>query len=58
MQSLKYDNYMKIKFNTDDNILLNKIIYLLTITITIRSFTKKDDKYYPQVFLDECLYQV
>ena len=49
---------MKIKFNTDDNILLNKIIYLLTITITIRSFTKKDDKYYPQVFLDECLYQV
>ena len=49
---------MKIKFNTDDIIPLNKIIYLPTITITIRSATKKDDKYYPQVFLDECLYQV
>ena len=49
---------MKIKFNTDDNITLNKIIYLPTITITIRSVTKKYDKYYPQVFLDECLYQV
>ena len=40
-QPIKYDdNYMKIKFNTDDNIPLNKIIYLPTITITIRSITK------------------
>ena len=49
---------MRIKFNTDDNIALNKIIYLPTTTITIRSITKKDNKYYPQVFLDDCLYQV
>ena len=49
---------MKIKFNTDDNIPLNKIIYFPTITITIRSVTQKDGKYYSQVFLDECLYQV
>ena len=41
-QPIKYDdNYMKIKFNTDDNISLNKIIYLSTITITIRSIRKK-----------------
>ena len=46
-QPINYDyNYMKIKFNTDDNILLNKIIYFLTITIIIRYVTKKDDKYY------------
>ena len=58
-QPVKYDDsYMKIKFNTDDNILLNKIIYFPTITIIIRSVTQKDDKYYPQIFLDECLYQV
>ena len=43
---------MKIKFNTYDNIPLNKIIYLPTITITITSITKKDDKYYLQFFLD------
>ena len=49
---------MKIKFNTDDNILLNKIIYFLTITIIIRSVTQKDGKYYPQLFLDNCLYEV
>ena len=48
---------MKIKFNTDDNIPLNKIIYLSTVTITIRSITKKDNKNYPQAFLDDCLYQ-
>ena len=52
-QPIKYvDNYMKIKFNTDDNISLNKIIYFPTITIIIRSATQKDGKYYPQLFLD------
>ena len=41
-QPTKYDdNYMKIKFNTDDYIPLNKIIYFPTITIIMRSVTKK-----------------
>ena len=58
-QPVKFDdNYMKIKFNIDDNTPLNKIIYFHTITIIIRSITKKDDKYYPQLFLDDCLYEV
>ena len=58
-QPIQYDdNYMKIKFNTDDNIPLNKIIYFPTITIIIRSVTKKDDKYYPHLFLDDCLYEL
>ena len=35
---------MKIKFNTDDNIPLNRIIYFPTITITIRSVTQKDGR--------------
>ena len=49
-QPIKYDdNYMKIKFNANDNIILNKIIYFPTITITIRSVTQKDGKYYPQL---------
>ena len=49
---------MKIKFNTNDNIPQNKIIHFPTITIIIRSVTKKDDKYYPQLFLDDCLYEI
>ena len=55
-QPIKHDdNYVKIKFKTDDNIPLNKIIYFPTITIIIRSVTKKDDKYYSQLFLDNSL---
>ena len=58
-QPIKYDyNYMTIKFNTDDNIPLKKIIYFPTITIIIRSVTKKDGKYYPQLFLGDCSYEV
>ena len=49
---------MENKFNTDDNISLNKIIYFPTITIIIRTVTQKDGTYYPQLFLDECLYEV
>ena len=56
---IKYgDNYMKIKFNTNDNILPSKIIYFPTITITIRSVTQKHGKYYSQLFLDDCLYEI
>ena len=52
------DNYMKIIFNTEDNIPLNNIIYFRTTTIIIRYVTQKDGKYYPQLFLDDCLYEV
>ena len=42
-------DYMKIKFNTDDNIPLNKVLNFLTITVIIRCVFEKDGKYYPQV---------
>ena len=47
----KYDkDYMKIKFNTDDGIPLNKQLYSFTITVAIRNIFEKDCKYYPQCF--------
>ena len=49
---------MKIKFNTNDNTILNKIIYFPIIAIMIRTAIQKDCKYYPQLFLDDCLYEV
>ena len=49
---------MKIKFNTDDDIPLNKKLYFLTITVIIRCVFEKDGKYYPQVYLDEYLHQM
>ena len=55
----EYDkDYMKIKFNSNDNILLNKQLNFLTITVIIRNIFEKDGKYYPQIFLDECLHEV
>ena len=48
---------MKIKFNSDDNLPLNKILKLHNMIIIIRSVFKEDGKYYPQNFLDECLYE-
>ena len=55
----KYDKgYMKIKFNTDDDITLNKELYFPAITVIIRCVFEKDGKYYPQVYLVECLSQV
>ena len=55
----KYDkDYVKTKFNTDDDIPLNKEFYFPTITVIIRCAFEKDGKYYPQAYLDECSYQV
>ena len=55
----KYDkDYIKIKFNSDDDISLDKELYFSAITVIIRCVFAKDGKYYPQVYLDECLYQV
>ena len=41
---------MKIKFNFDDDIPLNKELNFPTITIISRNIFEKDGKYYPQVF--------
>ena len=49
---------MKIKFNSDDDIPLNKQLNFHTTTVIIRNIFEKDGKYYPQIFLDECLYKV
>ena len=55
----EYDkDYMKIKFDSDDNLLLNKILKFRVLTIIIRNIFEKDDKYYPRIFLDDCLYKI
>ena len=49
---------MKIKFNSDDNLPLNQPSKFNNITITIRSVLKEDGNLYPQVFLDDTLYEL
>ena len=49
---------MKIKFNSDGNLPLNKTLKLYNITIIIRSVFEEDGKFYPQIYLEECLYEL
>ena len=54
-----YEKYcMKIKSNSDDDFPLNKDLKFHNITITIRSAFEEDGKLYPQVFLDDTLYEL
>ena len=50
--------YLKIKFDSDDNLPLNKILKFPILTIIIKNIFEKDGKYYPQIFLDVCLYEI
>ena len=50
---------MKIEFNSDDDKLpLNKTIEIPSTIIVVRAVFHENKKYYPQVFLDECLYKL
>ena len=49
---------MKIKFNSDDELPLNKTIEIPIIAIVARAVFHENNKYYPQVFLDKCLYEL
>ena len=48
---------MKIKFNSDDNLALNKPLKFHLMAITIRSVFEENGKIYPQLFLDDALYE-
>ena len=49
---------MKIKFNSDDDLPLNKQLKFRNMIITIRSAFEEDGKLYPQVFLDDTVYEL
>ena len=49
---------MKIKFLSDDDLPLDKELKLINLTIVVRTVFKEDGKYYPQIFLDECVYEL
>ena len=52
------EDYKKTKFNSDDDLPLNKPLKFHSMTITIRSVFEEDGKLYPQVFLDDTLYEL
>ena len=55
---VQYDkDYMKIKFESNDILPTDNIINMHQVTIIIRLAFQKDDKLYPQIYLDDCLHK-
>ena len=51
-------DHMKIKFNSNYNLPLNKPLKLHNMNVNIRCLFSKDNKLYQQVFLDEVLFNL
>ena len=51
-------DFKKIKFEFDDDLPMNKPVKLYLLTIIIRSVFSEDGKFYPQLLLDDALYDV
>ena len=52
-----YDQiYMKMRFNSDGDLPLKRILELHHMRISFRSVFHEGDKCYIQIFLDECFY--
>ena len=52
----KIDGFDKIRFSSDIDLPLGTLIQFKILTIIIRCIIKKDDNYYPEIYLDECMY--
>ena len=50
------EKYMAIKFNSDDELILNKAIEIPGMKGVVRAIFYENNKYYQQIFLDEYLY--
>ena len=52
-----YSGYVTNKEEYKINSVINNLKFL-SVTIVIRSVFEDDGEYYPQVFLDDCLYEL
>ena len=51
-------DFKKVKFESDDDLPMNKPVKLCLLTIIIRSVFSEDGKFYPELFLDDALYEL
>ena len=48
-------NFIKIKLISDDNLSLDKLLKRHILALVNKSFFEEDGKFYPEMYLDECL---
>ena len=53
----KISEYNKLTFSSDVDLPLDTLIKFHMLTIFINCVIKKGNKYYPEIYLDECLYE-
>ena len=53
---IKIKDYNKFRFNSDIDLSINTLIEFLSLVINISCVIEKDNEYYPEIYLDECLY--
>ena len=49
---------MKIKFDSNDELTLNKTVEIPIVTIVVRAVFHENNENYLPMFLDECLYKI
>ena len=50
------EDYDKLRFNSDIDLPTDKIIEFCSLVINVGFVIEKDHKYYPEIYLDECLH--
>ena len=56
---VQYDkDYLKMKFESNENLPTDNVINMYQVTIIIRSVFAQNDKFSPQLFLDDILYEL
>ena len=53
---VKIKDYDKFRFNSDTNLPLDTLIEFRSLVINVSCVIEKDNKYYPEIYLDECLH--
>ena len=53
----KVSEYKKLRFSSDVDLPLDTLIEFHSLTIVINCVIEKGNKYYPEIYLDECLYE-
>ena len=53
---IEIKNYDKFRFNSDTNLPLDMLIEFRSLVINVSCVIEKYNEYYPEIYLDECLY--
>ena len=58
-EPIKYKkDFMRIRFESDDNLPLGKMLSIPGMIIVVGSLLQEDNKYHPQVCWHECVYKL